>query len=66
MRFELVQNTGDCIEAYDCRDAALEVLIERITDDPSLAEELAILEFDDESGSAVAYIEVDPELLVIS
>lgn len=63
VRYELVRSSGECLEAFDCPDAAVEVLISRIFDDPTLAEEIAILEFDDGLGQAISYIEVDPELL---
>ncbi len=66
VRYELVQNSGGCLEAFDCRDAALEVLLMRVAEDPAAADDIAILEFDDDLGEAVAYIDVDPELLTLT
>ena len=65
VRYELVQNSGNCLEAFDCRDAALEVLLCRVAEDPRVAEDIAILEFDDDLGEAVGFIEVDPEILTL-
>jgi len=62
MRYELVEKTGSCVEAVDCRDAALEVLLEKVADQPELADVIEILEIDDHA-EVVGWIDVDAELL---
>ena len=65
MRYELLEPSGICLEAFDSRDHAVEVLIGMVADDSS-NREITILEIDDENEETLGFIEVDEELLASS
>jgi hypothetical protein len=62
MRYEVLDATGRCIVAYECRDVALEAFLRMADDDSRIAEDGKILEIDEENV-AVGCIDIDPEIL---
>ena len=62
MRYDLLEPSGDCIEAFDCRDKAVEAFLVMVADAPDSAVEFEIIEIDDDLGETYGSVEVESDL----
>jgi hypothetical protein len=58
MTYELLDTSGASLEAFSSREMAVEAFLGMVKEDAQAAQEVAILEIDDE-GNAVARVEVE-------
>lgn len=61
MTYELLDISGASLEAFSSREMAVEAFLGMVKEDVQAADEVAILEIDDE-GNAVGRVEVDGSL----
>lgn len=61
MTYELLDISGTSLEAFGSREMAVEAFLGMVKEDAQVAEEVAILEIDEE-GNAVGRVEVDGHL----
>lgn len=62
MRYVLLEPSGACIEAFDCRDKAVEFFLGLSEPDPEAAVDFEIVEIDDDLGECYGSIEIDRDL----
>lgn len=61
VKYEILDTEGGCHRTIECRDIALEVLLDLVAEDPDAVDRFEILETDDE-GEVRGCIDVDSDL----